>query len=337
MFKLVKKISSTFLGGAASEDISIDSLTELQLALLSEFLQPQNIKKLSDGWENVLKRPVEQTCNEFIKLGLLVSPPKELLLDSCYTAVELKTLLRQNELPVSGTKQKLIERLLPIAVSLDSISKDIYFCTPDAKNRVDNYLAKKNKEESEVAEKVLRLLSERNIKQAIILTAQLKKSYTDKQRLKLFNNPIAIKEPENYREKLLTLLLSANPQILSDFGAQDLESLRLSAAMWQIGFSGKYLELPLNGYIGNARFSIETSRRMVVFYAINKMKIDQFKNLDAKITCSIIGGLCQIGQSMNGKKFSLNEIPELPYKDCQDTFRGCTCSVKPGINFEEIE
>ena len=335
MFRQLKKIISIFSGSITTENISFDSLTEPQLALLSEFLKPQNILKLSDGWDSVLNRPVAQVCNEYIKLGLLVSPPKELLLSSCYTVAELKSILKKNELSVSGTKIALIERLLPIAESLGTIDKSFYLCSPNTAIRVEQYLAEKSKEEAEVADKVLRLLSARHIKQAISLTVQLEKSYTNKQSLKLFNNPLTLNEPEGYKERLLTLLLSANPMILSDLSVDDLERLRLSSAMWQIGFSGNHLEPPLHGYIGTARFSSKTARMMVLVYALNKIKIEKLKNLDANMTCSIFGGLCQIGQSMNGKKFSLNKIPELPYKDCQDTYRGCTCFVEAEISFEK--
>lgn len=339
MFGLVKKFTSVFSNSVATENISIDSLTEPQLAFLSEFLKPRNIHKLPNGWEMMLNRPLAQVCTEYIKRGVLVSPPRAMLLEICYTVPELKSLLRENELPVSGNKKILIERLLPIADSIGNIDKDIYLCSVDVAVRVDEYLKKKSEEESAVADKVLQLLSERRVKLAIGLVEELKKSYTDKNSLMLSNNPMTIKEPEGYREKLLTLLLSAKPNILSDFSAEDLERLRLSAAMWQIGFYGQHLELPLHAYIGTDRFCMDTARRMVLFYCTNKLRLEKILGLgnpdNVFVHFEITTGYahCKVAQTLQCRKYQFNELPELPYPDCREDM-GCGCMIKTTINWE---
>jgi hypothetical protein len=82
--------------------------------LLTKFLHPQNPDDFSksDIWESVLGEKPSKSIKRFIDEGLIAVANLENVLNYKYKVSELKEMLKQCELPVSGRKDDMIKCLV---------------------------------------------------------------------------------------------------------------------------------------------------------------------------------------------------------------------------------
>jgi hypothetical protein len=217
-------------------------LTEPQLVFLSEFLTPKCADKVLSYWGSALKEEPSSVLKRFVKCGLLVRPPLPIRLGVIYSVADLKLLLKERGLCVSGTKQALIERLMSVNVSdLESIGESVYECSDVAKTCV----TKQDEKRIMMINEVVGLIKARKVEQALSVVSSFNKTHTSIRELKELKyglNPLAIKAPPDYQFRMISSILSARPQILNDVSDDDLERLRIAVAMWQLGdcvFKGK--------------------------------------------------------------------------------------------------
>ena len=87
--------------------------SKAHLLLLSKFIRGQEVSYFvkRGNWEKVLNESPQRAIKRFIDEGMLVNADLSTLVSYKYKVTELKDLLKQRRLGVSGTKDVLVQRL----------------------------------------------------------------------------------------------------------------------------------------------------------------------------------------------------------------------------------
>jgi hypothetical protein len=87
--------------------------SDAHLLLLGKFAHPQEQGAIAgDEWEAVLGQPVQKTIRRFVEDGALVAAGLAGSMEAKFKVSDLRGLLQQRNLPVSGRKADLIARLV---------------------------------------------------------------------------------------------------------------------------------------------------------------------------------------------------------------------------------
>ena len=122
------------------------NLSKAQIALLSQFNTANWLKASGwrEGWEAVLHEKSETTLEKFVKCGLIV-PASAQEHASLLTIPQLKAILKKIELPVSGKKSVLVERVLSSGFDVFAeFPRDHWICSELGFSFVTPYLSVEN-------------------------------------------------------------------------------------------------------------------------------------------------------------------------------------------------
>lgn len=130
---------------------SVDwSNSEIHLMLLNQFLKPTYAHSIApEQWGAALGESPQLTLNRYIKNGLLVPLSLKANVEYCNTVADLKKLLKERGLKVSGKKQELAERLVAadeVGMSKLHTAKTVIECSPEIRARILQYVADKERE-----------------------------------------------------------------------------------------------------------------------------------------------------------------------------------------------
>lgn len=311
------------------------------LALLEKFLSAREVK----NWFLELWAPVFGTNPQRVIEGLIAHGALEL----APTVADLKMMLSSRGLKVSGKKAELIQRLLeadPKGMEVPHAHRMILQCTPAASLAVSAWKAEQARAFETASDSVIAALRNRHFKEAIHTGDAYHKNK--------FKPPIhpgaaamtiepAVRSIEERANDLATVF-TMRPKILNELQPEQWEGLYLDYAVWQLlgcvaperclpGFAGI-------GVLGSARFDQwrgdelqwddgnvrATARLMLRFYVKHQRDLARWRELGIK-TARIIGsGGCEACLALNDKTFRLDDLPELPYKDCTCEL-GCRCDA----------
>jgi hypothetical protein len=331
-----KSESSTEQPSASLKKEAFDWRTnEAHLLLLSRFLYAQKAKgDVSSNWENVLGEPLQRALDRFISEGWLVPASLSSKLDRAFNSTEIKKLLKERSLPVSGRKEQGIERLVkkdPEGMSGKVTHLDLLQCSPEARAIAEQFIAK-HKAEREVAEaKSLDQLRLGDFQNAILTVAQ----FETKQ---VFPRGLGIdwtKPQVDSNVELLKAIFENHPKILAGLSETEWEPLRVATAMMHLWGTNKATKwLPTN-FIGTPKFDHDTTARMVLFHGQHRRNMTDYlgKWEDLRIKkIEILGSSdsCPQCKKIAGKTYSIEKVPELPYEKCTHEM-GCRCLAEPVI------
>jgi len=296
---------------------------EAHLYLLKYFLLPQDLRhvKQYNYLESELHELPHSAVQRFISEGVLVtaSLPRKLL--AAFTAAEIKSLLRQRGLRVSGTKEQCINRLVeadPKGIESMVSNLEIYECSEEAHEFATSYLSEKTAQRQAAEQRVTEQLRERDFQGAAITVASFEAKQVSPRGLNLnWSNP-----DTNRDVMILEVIFNCHPRILKNIEETELEPLRLEAA--QAHLWGTNTE--------------SVSARMVMFHSSHVVEMatwrkDKHLNIK-KFRISSSGDSCPACKKMAMKTYSLDNVPELPYEHCTHEM-GCRCLVSPV--FENLE
>ena len=305
--------------------------SKAHLLLLSKFLHPKTVDDFaeSDAWKTVLGEAPKQAIRRFLNEGMLVQADLSAQLDYKYKVNELKDMLKQRGLAVSGRKGDLIQRLVqadPEGMKQTVAGLRILLCSEQGREIAEQYVANEKAKRSKVEQQVLDYLQQRKFKEASITVA----SYEAEQ---VFPRGIGIgwKHYNPARDMaMLNIIFSGKPRILASLSDSHLDKLRLVAGMMYLWGTNQCKEwLPPN-FETDLAMDNDAAARMFVFYASHQISLADYKRSGVvkQVEISATQDSCNACKRIAGKRYKLNEVPELPYEHCMHQM-GCRCTLLP--------
>ena len=297
------------------------------LLLLTKFLRPQTAEGFSesDSWKAVLRESPNQAIKRFIDEGMLTQADLNAQLDYKFKATELKDLLKQRSLPVSGRKEDFINRLVqtdPEGMKRAVAGPQILLCSERGQQIAENYLATEKTKRLEMEGQVLEYLKRRKFKEASVAVAAYEAT-------QVFPRGMGI-DWKNHNParnvELLRFIFDGKPKILSRLQNDQLAALRLAGGMITLlGLSQGKQWLPPNFETGLAMDN-DAAVRMLFFYATHQADMANYRQggIVKQVEIRAAQDSCEACKRISGKKYKLSEVPELPYEHCTHEM-GCRC------------
>jgi hypothetical protein len=305
--------------------------SQAHLLLLSKFLRPHTIEDYENlsvmPWKKVLGETPSKAINRFLREGMLKHTDTARSLEWKYKVPDLKKMLKEHNLPVSGKKVDLILRLIetdPNGMKAYVSGLKVLICSEQGRQIADDYLTIEKEKRLNVEQQVLDALQNRKFKEASLACS----SHEAEQ---VFPSGIGILSRDTTHDiAVLRIIFDSNPKILRNLNNEWLEHLRLAAGMmylWSIRRANNFI--PPNLETGLLLDGISAAR-MIKFHAINQVNLAQYREWGAKvvnISTANDGVTCEACKKIGDKKFKIDEVVELPYERCTCE-GGCRCVVQ---------
>lgn len=268
----------------------------------------------------------------FLEDGVIERPVPAELLDYKYRLSDLKTMLRNRGLPVSGRKKELIDRL--VAADSDGIKSivstlDLLQCFQMGRSIAETFLLREEETRIRVEEQVQEKLTERTFRDAVLLVSSFESD-------QVFSLGLNV-DWKNYDPAanlaMLESMFSRKPKILASINDEQFEKLRIAAAMMHLWGTDR---LRLKGWLPDfdksSRLDTLSAARMVIFDAKHQRTMSLYKAAGVKrVEISSIEdlSLCDNCAELAGRTYELQEVPDLPYELCTSDM-GCRCMAIAG-------
>lgn len=326
------------MSGTAGDIGSEGKFRDAHLLLLSKFLSARPLRQVSAPyWTEPLGETADAAIETFLEMGWLVPAELPEKLDYRFKATELKPFLKERGLKVSGRKLELIDRLI---ASGDAQIKalvadlDLHRCSAAGRTVAEKYLAVQKEKRAKAEAAVLDLLRAGDFDAASRTVAEYEAG-------QVFQRGLGInwKDYDVSRDtKLLNKIFAGRPTILNQLREEDWPSLRIATAMMALwGTRDAKAWLPPT-FVGVARFDSDTTARMLLFWAQNRLRLAEYQELSLSIPnwvkefrISAIDGSCPNCRTMAERGFGIEQIPELPNPECTHPY-GCRCMAMPVLD-----
>jgi len=317
----------------------IDAVVRLEvLSLFVEAAEPRRriTGKWLPIWEAKIGADPQKIIGRLMRTGDLVyASPTEAVIAS-HLLPELKSVAKSRGISTSGTKSVLaarIEAADPKWCLEVQKSANLFICSLEAKNDVLEYKKKIKDMRFKAQYETLEFIRARKFKQA-------NKVLSDFECKQFFSRGFGIDwKKVDFTEELREIFL-ANPGFhVARWGGLS-EDIRVLAAMTCLWGEGEFLEL-INNIVSD---EIDTrqqimSARMLNFFVSNTLRVRHATKSKVNCLAEILSPhdlrTCSVCQGYDGKRFSLNNVPEVPLVDCLcDEATGCraTISIVPNIS-----
>lgn len=300
------------------------------LLLLSKFLEPRTAEDFSksDNWKEVLKESPQQAIKRFIDDGMLIQADLGGHLAYRFKVNELKNMLKQRGLPVSGRKEDLIARL--VQADTEGMKKaaaglSVIHCTEQGRAVAKQYLNGEKEKRAKVEQEVMDAIRKRKFKEASQLVAAFEAE-------QVFQRGIGI-DWKNYNPSrdvaILSNLFNSAPKRLASLKAELLEQLRVAAGMIHLWGTNRGKEWLSTSETTGLGIDNDSAIRLLLSYAMYRHEIADYKRIGVKtvktFTCND-SHVCDECRKLASKNHKLSEVPELPYEKCTCEF-GCRCWI----------
>jgi len=307
------------------------------LALLERFLSAREAKDgVPDFWAPAFGMSPQRVIDGMVAHGELEPVPLLEKVEICHTVAELKKILSSRGLKVSGKKAELVQRLLeadPKDMEKLYAHRMILRCTPAASQAVSRWEAQQVTDLETATDDVIAALRNRNCKAAI--------RSADAYRSNKFEPPVHPAQeamtihpaPRSIEERAddLATVFTMRPKILEGLQPEQWEGLYLNYAVGElIGREAPGKCMP--GFAGLGIMSSVTAMRMLSFYVRDQRALARWRELGITRATIIGVGGCEGCLALINKTFSLDKLPELPYKDCTCPL-GCRCTSRPVLPY----
>lgn len=297
--------------------------------LLLAFDKPRDIKQVLE-WDwprQTLGEKTEIAIERFLQEGLLVPASLEESLNRLFQVAQLKKLLSERGLSISGSKGELIERLIThdkqgmVKVTGNNVVK----CSETALNLIEQRKQKIENDTNLARQRTFDAFKAGNPKEACKIYESFRRQTTES------TYKISIYDVEE-----LQFIFTSHPKILSGLSPQNLKALQLAACMktlWKTESPEKWLpetftspfknvEIPLNYLIRNAEFQ----RHLTAVREFSKQVKVNFHSGDIES--------CNLCLALDGKTFDIDAVPELPMPGCTSE-TGCMCKLDPIYDYKD--
>ena len=294
-----------------------------QLRLLEAFSKPTDIPQLLRWWTSNIDNP-SAVVEKWISDGILVTADAEAVLSKIFQIHQLKELLQNRNLPLSGNKPELIKRLLDNdKLGMEEILSDhkLFLRSPESQKIIDECKQQIKSAFEFAKQKCFELLKEGKAKDAC-------KVFVAYQRY--VNDPKYQISPDTVRE--IQCALESTPQILSNFSPEIAKMLQVMAGMKKLW--GEHTSI-LNDWLPENLGSVvltddmQAAMNYIRVSADIKLKLDDYKEFAKQVKISFHPGdieSCNLCLALDGQIFNINEVPVLPMLGCKSKL-GCQCNI----------
>jgi len=303
------------------------------LLMLSKFRNGDSPTRYRDAdyWEAALKEKPAKVIEQFIKEEMLEPAELPELLNYKFKASDLKSILKEKGLKVSGRKEELIQRLIDNdAKAMFEATKDIdlYRCTAAGMQLAESYLQREKAKREAAEQEVLNLLAREEYSKAVRVVTQYEAA-------QVFPRGLGI-DWKSYDEtsdvESLKTIFNSTPAILKRIEENRLRQLRLAAGMMHLWGTNTARHWLPDGFDTCVHLDGDAACRMFVFYASHLRDMKGYKEAGAS-TVEVLGvddgNTCSECKKISGKKYRLENVPELPYANCTCEI-GCRCTTVVG-------
>lgn len=307
--------------------------SKAHLLLLSKFIRGQEVHYFvgRGNWAKALNEPPEKAIKRFADDGMIIDAALETIISHKYRVTELKDLLKQRQLAVSGTKDELVHRLMQAdkAGTMELVAgTELLICTQSGHDIAEQYIASEREKRTKVEQQVIDYLTKRKFKEASLTVAK----YEAEQ---VFPRGMGIDwtsyDPEHEIQVLHTIF-NDKPEILSMLEEAKLEPLRIGAAMmelWGENTASKWL--PPSFEAGLA-IDNDIAARMLLFSSQHKEQLRQYIESGDVQYVEILAAAnsCESCKKLQGKRCRVDKAPKLPNPNCTHEL-GCRCVYLPCV------
>lgn len=305
--------------------------SKAHLLLLSKFIHANSFESFAKHdywkhwWDSLLGEPSQKAIKRFIDEGMLMTPDLNDLLSYKYKVTELKDMLKQRGLLVSGRKEEMIQRLTqadPDGMKKAVAELSLLKCTQRGHEIAEQYLEAEKEKLNNIERQVMEYLTRRKFREASMAVA----AYETEQ---VFSRGIGIDWKHynpNHDIEMLNTIFESKPNILVRLGNEKLEPLRIAAAMMTLWGENKAKQwLPADFETG-LHFDNEAAVRMFVFYAHRQANLEQYRRGGVEyVEVFSAPDSCESCKKLAGKHYKIDEAPELPNPNCTHEM-GCRCN-----------
>jgi hypothetical protein len=300
------------------------------LLLLSKFRNADSPTRFDDTnyWEAVLKEQPSKVIKRFIEDGALEPADLKRLVDYKFNASDLKTMSKERGLKVSGRKEELILRLIdndPQAMNEATKDLNLYQCTTEGMKLAENYIEGEKAKRAAAEQEVFNLLTRGEFFKAVNVVANYEAS-------RVFPRGLGI-DWKNYDPTSdidsLKLIFGTETEILEGIEKNRLNQLRLGAGMMLLWGTNTAKQWISDEFETGIHIDGDAACRMFVFHASHFRNMRGYKEAGVK-TVEVLGvndgSTCDECRKINGKKYKLENVPDLPYGKCKCEI-GCRCTT----------
>jgi len=292
----------------------------------------------SDHWKAALGEDPRKAIKRFLNDGVIEQANLEAILDYKYKVPELKGMLGQRSLPVSGPKRELIAKL--VEADPEGMKKGVQGltalkCSEKGRVIVEQYLALEDEKQAKVEQQVLNALREHKFREAGLLAD----SFEGEQVFSRcgFYIGVGLSEGEqvfpreseiNNEVTLLEIMFRSKPKILAPLTDEQLEQLRIAAGMMCVWVrkTGAKNWLPPDFKTG-LTMDNDAAARMILFHACHQIRMAEYRKTRWKtVKILLTDDSCDECRKLAQRKFRLDQVPELPYEKCTSKM-GCRCET----------
>lgn len=283
--------------------------------LLSRFSRPQiGTGHWGDEWTVALGEDAREALRRFVEAGLLVpcAVPEGLIFR--FSSAQLKQLLRERRLKLSGRKDEMSERLYKAdSAGMEKAVAEMNLLkySQSGQQLASEFLARRD----EMQRTALAALREGNPGLACQVVCE-------------FQDALGFPEIPMFPTKPnladVSSVFSVRPRILAGVNEEALEHLRVAAGMAFLGLSDH--GLPENLETG-IRLAGPEAVNMIIGTVQNGRNVELWRRSGlvrtVKIFCSA-DGPCVACAELRNRVWPIEELPEIPYEHCTSP-QGCRC------------
>ena len=287
-------------------------------------------------WDGPLGEPAGAAVQRFIALGWLVPATLAAKLDSRFRTSDLKPLLKERGLRVSGRKDELIERLIAADESgMTALVAEmkVYECSSESRVRAEQYKLEQAEKRATTEDRALNQLRAHEF-------AGVSQTVAAFEAVQVFSRGIGIdwsKHNVSRDVSQLKIIFEAKPRILDGLVDAEWEPLRVAVGMMALWGTGNAKAWLPASFVGVAKFDADTAARMLLFGSTHKLRLAEYRQLSDRgvrakgFQVSVTTDPCQTCKKMAGKRYGLNDLPELPHAECTHPY-GCRCMAMPVLD-----
>jgi hypothetical protein len=301
------------------------------LLFLSKFIEPRKPEDFVTRaeWKEVLQEDPYKTISMFINENMLMEGDLTCCLSYKYKVIELKDLLKQRGLAVSGKKGELINRLITTdKLGMENLVSDllVLLCTDEGRKIAEEYLNNEKEKRILAEQQTILFLHNRIFKEACLIMGHYEAD-------QVFQRGIGIDWKKYTPERdieMLNDIYNSKPKVLKDMDSVKYDNLWIVASMLYLcgtNKSGNWIDRDFETGIS---YDVTTASRLIESNAYFKRDMRDFARNGAKkvyINSYVNDDLvCPECKMLGGKRFNISEIPELPFEQCTSEM-GCRCSI----------